>query len=456
MSDDFDCVVIGAGPGGYVGALRARQLGMRTAIVERARLGGRCLNQACIPAKAVLRAADLLDEARTAPEHGILTGGEDVGVDFAAVAARRDKVVERLTGGVSGLLSRHGVEVIEGEARLVPGGVRVDERTLRAPATIVATGSRPRGLPGVASAGRVIGTEEAWAFDEFPDSIAVVGAGPSGVELASAYARLGSEVILVELAEQVLPGEDADVVRPLERALRAQGVELHTGAGIEAVEADEAAVGFTVAGKRRSADWLVLATGREPDVASLGLDGLGARRDAGGLLEVDDEQRTAAAGVFAVGDLVSGPALAHKSSEEAIVAVEAAAGEVTLAVERELIPRVTFAAPALASVGLTEAAAREAGCDIVVGKVPFAAVGAGTLLDDRGGLVKIVAEGGSGRILGAHVVGARAPELLQQIVDTQALQGGVGDLARIVHSHPTLCEAVGEAARAAEGWLIHG
>jgi len=436
VSTDFDCVVIGAGPGGYVGALRARQLGMRTAVVERAQLGGRCLNQA--------------------PQHGILTGGEDVGVDFAAVAARRDKVVERLTGGVAGLLSRHGVEVLGGEARLVPGGVQVGDRTVNAGATIVATGSRPRDLPGVVRGGRVIGTEEAWAFVELPDSIAVVGAGPSGVELASAYARLGSEVTLIEVADQVLPGEDADVVRPLERALKTQGVGLLTGAGIEAVEAGESSVGFTVAGTRHAADWLVLATGREPDVDSLGLDRLGVRRDAGGLLEVDDQQRTAVEGVFAVGDLVAGPALAHKSSEEAIVAVEAAAGEVTLPVQRELIPRVTFAAPALAGVGLSEAAAREAGHEVAIGKVPFAAVGAGTLLDDRSGLVKIVAEAGSGQILGAHVVGARAPELLQQIVDTQALQGGVGDLARIVHSHPTLSEAIGEAARAAEGWLIHG
>ncbi|MBS1895544.1 MAG: dihydrolipoyl dehydrogenase [Actinobacteria bacterium] len=456
MSADLDCVVIGAGPGGYVAALRATQLGLRTAVVEREQLGGRCLNVACIPAKAVLRAADLLDEARAAPGYGILTGGEDVGVDFDAVAGRRDAVIAKLTGGVAGLLSRHGVEVITGEARLVPGGVRVGERTLIAPATIVAAGSRGTGLPGIEFGGRVIGTEEAWAFDELPGSIAVAGAGPSGVELASAYARLGSEVTLVEVAETVLPGEDADVVRPLERALKAQSVELLTGAGIEAVEADEAGVAFVVAGRRHAADWLVLATGREPDVAALGLDQLGVRRDQAGLLAVDDEQRTSVAGVFAIGDLVAGPALAHKSSEEGIVAAEAAAGGVTLPVGRELIPRVTFASPAVAAVGLTEAAARAAGHEIAVGKVPFAAVGAGTLLDDRGGLVKIVAESGSGQILGAHVVGSRAPELLQQIVDTQALQGGVGDLARIVHGHPTLSEAVGEAARAADGWLIHG
>jgi dihydrolipoamide dehydrogenase len=456
VSDAFDCIVIGAGPGGYVGALRARQLGLRTAVIERDRLGGRCLNQACIPAKAVLRAADLLDEARMAPEHGILTGGEDVGVDFGVVAARRGKVIERLTGGVSGLLSRHGVEVVTGEAILVPGGARVGERILTASATIVATGSRPRGLPGVDFGGRVIGTEEAWAFTELPDSIAVVGAGPSGVELASAYARLGSEVTLVEAADQILPGEDADVIRPLTRALHEQGVELLTGAGIEAVEEGERGVDFAVGSKHCTVDWLVLATGRVPDVASLGLDELGVRRDAQDLIEVDDEQRTSVSGVFAIGDIVGGPALAHKSSEEAIVAVEASAGRATVAVERDLIPRVTFAAPAVASVGLTEAAARGAGHDVLVGKVPFAAVGAGTLLGDRGGLVKIVATAADGEILGAHVVGPRAPELLQQIVDAQALQAGVGDLARIVHSHPTLCEAVGEAARAAEGWLIHG
>ncbi|HEU4600139.1 MAG TPA: FAD-dependent oxidoreductase, partial [Solirubrobacterales bacterium] len=323
MRERFDCVVVGSGPGGYVGALRAAQLGLRTAVVERDRLGGRCLNQACMPAKAVLRAADLLDEARAAPDFGILTG--ELAVDFGAVAGRRDSIVERLSGGVSGLLSRHGVEVFNGEARLVLGGVEVGGRLLRAGATILAAGSRRRGLAGIEFGGRVIGTEEAWGFDVLPVSLAVVGAGPSGVELASAYARLGSAVTLVEVAEQVLPGEDADVVRPLTRALRSQGVELLTGAGIETVEPGEDGVSFVAGGARREVDWLVLATGREPDADALGLDDLGIQRDAQGLIEVDGAQRTSAADVFAVGDLVAGPALAHKASEEAIVAAEAAA-----------------------------------------------------------------------------------------------------------------------------------
>ena len=453
MSDEFDLVVIGAGPGGYVGALRGAQLGLRTAVVERAAVGGRCLNQACIPAKATLRAADVLDGIRGASAHGIEVG--EPTVDFAGVAARRDSVISTLTGGVAGLLSRHRVEVIEGEARLQPRAVVVGDRVLASRAVLVATGSRPLGLPGVDFGGRVIGTEEAWSFDRLPDTLAVVGAGPSGVEVASAYARLGSAVMLIEVADQILPGEDPDVIKPLVRGLRADGVEILTGAGIEAVEATDTDVAFSVGGESRSADWMVLATGRGADLEPLGLDQLGVERDGRGLIVVDGEGRTSVPGISAAGDVVAGPALAHKASEEAIVAVEAIAGEPTVPVDHTNLPRVTFASPALASVGLSETEARAAGLDPTIGRVPFSAVGAGTVLGDRSGLIKIVA-GADGEILGAHIVGSRAAELLQQLVDTRALQGGVGDLARIVHSHPTLSEAVGEAARAADGWLIHG
>jgi dihydrolipoamide dehydrogenase len=454
VSDRFDVVVVGSGPGGYVGAIRAAQLGLRTAVVERAAVGGRCLNDACIPAKTVLRAADALDEVRNAGTFGIETTATRV--DFAAVQARREEVGRTLSAGVAALLRKHGVELVAGEARLVAGGVAVDAETLESPAVVLATGSRRRALPGLEFGGRVIGTEEAWRLEELPASLAVIGAGPSGVEIASAYARLGSAVVLVEALDQPLPGEDRDVARALARGLRDQGVELLTGARVDDVTRADDAVRFTVGGEARSVDWLVVAVGREPDVDALGLDDADLARDELGLLAVDDDQRTTLPGVFAVGDLVAGPALAHKASEEAVVAVEAIAGEPTTPVDRAFVPRVTFATPAVASVGLTEEQARTAGHDVLVGKVPYGAVGAGTVLGVRGGAVKLVADRDTRELLGAHIVGPKAPELLQELVTARALHGGVGDIARVIHGHPTLSEAVLEAARAADGWLIHG
>ncbi len=454
MSSAYDCVVVGAGPGGYVGAIRAAQLGQRVAIVERANVGGRCLNEACIPAKAVLRAADVLDEVRAAATFGIEAG--EPRVDFAGVSARRDEVVRTLTGGVAGLLRKHGIDVIAGEARLRPGGVEVNGRALDAAAVILATGSRRRALPDVPFGGRVIGTEEAWQLDTLPEALAVVGAGPSGVEIASAYARLGSAVTLVEGLDQVLPGEDRDVARVLARGLERQDIELLVGAPLDEVVADADGVTLAVGDVSRTVDLLVVAVGRAPDVDALGLDAAGVALDERGLIAVDEEQRTSAPGVFAIGDLVAGPALAHKASEEAVVAVEAAAGEPVTPVDRDFVPRVTFATPAVASVGLTEAQARDGGREPLVGKVPYGAVGAGTVLGDRTGLVKVIADGETRELLGAHIVGAKAPELLQELVTARAMHAGVGDLARVIHGHPTLSEAVLEAARAADGWLIHG
>jgi dihydrolipoamide dehydrogenase len=454
VSDRYDLVVVGAGPGGYVGAIRAAQLGLRTAVVERAEIGGRCLNEACIPAKAVLGAADALDAVRAAPAFGIM--GAEARVDFAAVQARRAEVVSTLTRGVAGLLGKRAIELVPGEARVCPGGVAVDGRVLEAGAVVLASGSRRRGLAGVDFGGRVIGTEEAWRLSELPATLAVIGAGPSGVEVASAYARLGAAVTLVEALDQVLPGEDADAARALARGLKGQGVEVLTGARVENVSSSADEVGFDAAGRELTVDWLVIAVGRVPDTEALGLSEAGVATDAQGLVQVDEEQRTSVAGVFAVGDLVAGPALAHKASDEAVVAVEAAAGEATQPVDRDFIPRVTFATPAVASVGLSEAQARARGIDPLIGRVPYGAVGAGTLLGERSGLVKLVADPHTRELLGAHIVGARAPELVQEIVAARTFQAGVSDLARVVHGHPTLSEAVLEAARAADGWLIHG
>jgi dihydrolipoamide dehydrogenase len=451
----YDCLVIGSGPGGYVAAIRAAQLGMKTAVIEKDQVGGRCLNYACIPAKAVLRVADVLTEVREAGEFGIRV--QEPTVDYAAVGQRREKVISTLTGGVAGLLKKNGIELIEGEGRLVaPRRVAVGDQQLEARTIVLATGSVKRSIPGAEFGGRVIGTEEAWALAELPGSMAVVGAGASGAEIASGYARLGTEVLLFEALERVLPTEDADISKLVERGLKRQGITVHTATLVEDISTTESNVKFTHGEDSREVDWLVIATGRAPDVDALGLDDAGVKFAETGLIEVDGAMRTSVEGIYAIGDLVRGPALAHKASDEGVIAVEDAAGMPTHPIEYIDVPRATFCTPNVGSFGLTEAQAREEGHDVVVGKVQYGAVGAGTIYGDRTGLVKVVGERKYGELLGGHIVGTRATELIQELVNIRALEGGFPELARIIHGHPTLSEAVMEAGRAADGWLIHG
>jgi dihydrolipoamide dehydrogenase len=455
-ASSYDCVVIGSGPGGYVTAIRAAQLGMKTACVESDQVGGRCLNYACIPAKAVLRVADILSEIREAGEFGIKVS--DPEIDYAGVSERRKKVISTLTGGVAGLLKKNKVDVIEGEGTLTgKGTLTVGGQEISAKTVVLATGSVKRPIPGAQFGGRVIGTEEAWALDELPKTMAVVGAGASGTEIASAYARLGVEVTLFEALERVLPTEDADISKLAERGFKRQGIDVHTSTLVTDIESSTSTCTFrhgeNVAGE---VDWLVIAAGRGADIEGLGLDAAGVKLGANGLIEVDGAMRTSVEGIYAIGDLVPGPALAHKASDEGVIAVEDAAGMSTHPIEYIDIPRATFCTPNVASFGLTEAQAREEGYDVVVGKVPYGAVGAGTVYGDRTGLVKVIGETKYGELLGGHIIGAKATELIQELVNARALEGGYPEVARLIHGHPTMSEAVMEAARAADGWLIHG
>jgi len=454
----YDVIVIGSGPGGYVAAIRAAQLGKKTAVVERDKIGGRCLNYACIPAKAVLRSADLLSEVRDAEDFGVHVGS--VEVDYAAIQVRRGKVVETLTSGVSMLFRKNGIDTIEGDATLTADGdVRVTgdegELLMGAGSVILATGSIPLGVPGVELGGRVIGTEEAWALQELPARLAVVGCGASGAEIASGFVRLGSEVILLEAADSALPAEDKDISRLVERGLKRQGIDIRTKTPIGDVQASDGGVSFSYGDERTEVDYVVIAAGRAADVEGLGLAEAGIELD-GRLVKVDGAQRTSRAGVYAIGDLVHGPALAHKASDEGIIAAEDIAGLATHPIAYADIPRATFCTPNVGSFGLTEEQAREQGHDVVVGKVPYGAVGGGTVYGDRTGLIKVVGEKRYGELLGGHIVGSRATELIQELVNVRALEGGFPELARIIHGHPTLSEAVMEAGRAADGWLIHG
>jgi dihydrolipoamide dehydrogenase len=452
----YDCIVIGSGPGGYVAAIRAAQLGMSTAVVEKDTVGGRCLNYACIPAKAFLRAADVLSEIDEAEDFGILVA--DRTVDFSKVFERRQKVVKTLTGGVAGLFKKNKIDYIEGVGSLTKdGNVKVGDTEIEArKAVVLATGSLPRPIPGTQFGGRVIGTEEAWAFQEQPGTLAVVGAGASGAEIASAYGRLGTKVQLFEALDRVLPTEDADISKAAGRRLAKQNMEIFTSTLVENVQNHDDKVTFTYGDQQGEADYLVIAAGRGPDVEGLGLEEAGVKLDDRGLVEIDGALRTSAKGVYAIGDIVKGPALAHKASDEGVIAVEDAAGLETHPIEYIDIPRATFCMPTVGSFGLTEEQAREQGMDVVVGKIQYGAVGAGTVYGDRSGVIKIVGDKRYGELVGGHIVGAKATELIQELVNARALEGGYPEVARIIHGHPTLSEGVMEAARAADGWLIHG
>ena len=458
-NDSYDCVVIGSGPGGYVAAIRAAQLGMKTAVVERDRMGGRCLNYACIPAKSVLRAADVYSTVSSAGRFGIQVDG--VSVDFGGVTKHRDQVVKTLTDGVGMLLEKNKVDVIEGQGAVnddgnVLIGGEFDGTEIEATTVVLATGSAAKPILGLSFGGRVMGTEATWALDELPESLAVIGAGASGTEVASAFGRLGTNVVMLEALPQILPIEDEEIAKAAAKEIAKQNVQIVTEANVESAEAGESSVKLSYGGEEHEFDYLCIAAGRSPDIDGLGLDEAGIELDDSGLIAVDDHLRTSVEGVYAIGDLVRGPALAHKASEEGVLAVEDAAGMEVRPLDRASIPAVTFCHPQVASFGMTEKQARDAGYDVVVGKVPMAAVGAPTVYGERGGMIKIVGDKKYGEMLGAHIVGVEAANLIEELVMAHELEGGFAEVARTVHPHPAFSEAVLEAARAADGWLIHG
>ena len=454
---EYDCIVIGSGPGGYVAAIRAAQLGMKTAVVERDRIGGRCLNYACIPAKSVLRVADILEEVRHAKDYGVSVNGGPT-VDYAGVSAHRDKVVKTLTGGVANLLKKNKVDVLEGTGALTSAGnVTVDGGDeIEAGKVVIATGSVSKPLLGLEFGGRVLSTETGWALDELPGRLAVIGAGASGTEIASAFGRLGTEVVLLEALPQILPLEDEEIAKVTAREIAKQNVEIVTGAKIdEAVAADDG-VTLSYGGDKEQFDYLCIAAGRAADVEALGLDAAGVEIDDTGHVKVNEYLQTTADGVYAIGDLVPGPALAHKASDEGVIAVEHAAGQSPHPLDYDFIPGATFCSPQVASFGLTEKQARDQGYDVVVGKVPVGAAGAATVYGDRSGMIKIIGDRKYGELIGGHIVSAKAADLIEELVVARQLEGGFSEVAHAVHPHPAFAEAVMEAARAADGWLIHG
>jgi dihydrolipoamide dehydrogenase len=454
MAESFDQIVIGGGPGGYVAAIRAAQLGQKTAVVERDKAGGRCLNYACIPAKTVLRTAEIFHEAQSSADLGVTVKGASL--DWEALGKRRAAVSASLSSGVEMLWKKGKIEFIQGDGSLTAeGNVKVGDDVYEAGAVTLATGSVALPIPEVEFGGRVVETWGAWSLPEQPKKIAVVGAGASGSEIASAYARFGTEVILIEMLDQILPAEDRDIAKVVERVFKKGGIEISTGAPVENVEAGKSSVKLSYGESTAEVDYLCIAGGRAPDVDGLGLKEAGVELEENGKVKVDPYQRTTNPKIYAIGDLVNAKALAHKASEEGIVAVETAAGAETHPVDQNLMVGATFCHPQVASVGLTEAAAKEAGHDVKVGKQKLGGVGGATVYDDKDGLVKLVVDAAYGEILGAHIVGNRACDMIAELVATMALEGGYQELARIVHPHPTISEAIPEAARAVEPGAIH-
>jgi dihydrolipoamide dehydrogenase len=454
MGESFDQIVVGGGPGGYVAAIRAAQLGQKTAVVERDKAGGRCLNYACIPAKTVLHSAEVYRQAQDSAELGVVAN--DVTLDWDAVGKRRAAVSASLSSGVKMLWDKNKIALIEGEGSLTPeANVKVGEEVYETAAVTLATGSVALPIPGVPFGDRVLDTWGAWSLPELPQKIAVVGAGASGCEIASAYGRFGVEVLLIEMLPQILPAEDKDVARVVERAFKKQNITISTGTPVAGVEETAKSVKFSYGEESAEVDYLLIAGGRAPDIEALGLKEAGVDLEENGKIKVDPYQRTSNPKVFAIGDLVNAKALAHKASEEGVVAVESAAGVETPPLPQGLVAGATFCHPQVASVGLTEAAAKEAGHEVKVGKFKLGGVGAATVYDDKDGIVKIVADAAYGEVLGAHIVGNRACDMIAELVATMALEGGYQELARTIHPHPTISEAVLDAARAVDGWATH-
>jgi dihydrolipoamide dehydrogenase len=455
----YDCIVIGSGPGGYVAAIRAAQLGMKTAVVEKNNVGGRCLNEACIPAKAMLRVAEVFMETQHAGDYGIEVEGATVNYDGAT--KHRDKVVKTLTSGVAMLFDKNKIDYIEGFGSVTDdGNVKIggqfDGTEIETDRVILAVGSVPKPILDLQFGKRVLDTAGMWLLNEQPKKLCIVGCGASGVEIGSALGRLGTQVTMLEAVDQILPLEDADISKAAAREIKKQNVRIETGANVEGAEVSDDGVKVSFNGEQDDFDYLVIAAGRAPDVEGLGLDEAGVERDDRGLIKVDERLRTSREGVWAIGDMVPGPALAHKASDEGIIAVEDSAGLDVHPIDYNFIPAVTFCHPQVASFGLTEAAAKEAGYDVVVGKIPMGAVGAPTVYGDRGGMVKIVGDKQYGEMIGAHIVSVKAADLIQELVNARELEGGYSEVARIIHAHPSFAEAVMEAARATDGWLIHG
>ncbi len=469
----YDVVVVGSGPGGYVAAIRAAQLGLKTAIVERENLGGVCLNWGCIPTKALIHNAEILEELHNAADYGF--SFDNLKVDFGKAVKRSRDIVSRQTKGVGFLMKKNKIEVIEGH------GVFVDSHTLQVTPSefkpeakeqritaanfIIATGARARSLPGTQIDGdRIIQYRDAIVLKEVPKKLIVVGSGAIGMEFSYVYSTYGAEVTVVEMLDQILPLEDAEVAAEVQKVFSKRGVTMLTSTRTEKVEIGADGVTVTVKNVKTdevqtlTADKVLMAIGVQPNTDSLGLDAAGVKVEKRGFIEIDEVMRTNVPHIYAIGDCTGKLALAHVASAMAIVAAETIAGAPTLPIPADryiFMPRATYCDPQVASLGYTEAQAKEKGFEVKVGKFPFMPNGKAQALNAKVGFVKIIADAKYGEILGAHLVGPGVTELLPELSLAQMMEITPAEIARNVHAHPTLSEVLMEAAHAVEGHPIH-
>ncbi|WP_053364041.1 dihydrolipoyl dehydrogenase [Bacillus sp. FJAT-27251] len=472
MAEEYDLVILGGGTGGYVAAIRAAQLGLKTAVVEKSSLGGTCLHKGCIPSKALLRSAEVFATAKRSDEFGVTTG--EVKIDFAKVQERKSKIVDQLHKGVQHLMKQGKIDVYEGTGRILgpsifspmPGTISVEmkdgsENEMLIPKNvIIATGSRPRTLPGLEVDGhKVVSSDEALELEQLPGSILIVGGGVIGIEWASMMSDFGVDVTVIEYADRIIPTEDREISREMQRLMKKKGIKIVTGAKVlpETLETgSEVVISAEVKGSQKEfrAEKLLVSVGRQANVEGIGLENTEIRVEKG-FIDVNEFYQTKESHIYAIGDCIGGLQLAHVASHEGLCAVEHIAGQNPDPIDYNLISKCIYSSPEAASVGLTEDEAKEKGFNVKTGKFSFRAIGKALVFGESDGFVKIVGDKDTDDILGVHMIGPHVTDMISEAGLAMVLDAASWEVARTIHPHPTLSEAIGEAALAVDGKAIH-
>lgn len=463
MAQQYDVLIIGSGPGGYVTAIRAAQLNLKTALIEKDKLGGICLNWGCIPTKALLKSAEVYEEISHAKDHGFKV--DNVSVDFPAVIKRSRRVADTNSKGVEFLMKKNKIDVIYGSGRLKKAGLaevtdKDGKKTeVSAKNIIIATGGRPRTIPGVEIDGdKVVSSREAMSLDKQPESLVVIGAGAIGVEFAYFYNTIGTKVTVVEMLDSLLPIEDKEITTILEKSFKKSGIKTHLSSKVESLKKSAKGVEVTISADGKTevlkADKALMAIGIQGNVENLNLDTVGVKQERG-FIKVNEWYETSVKGVYAIGDIIGPPLLAHVASHEGIVCVEKIAGKNPHKVDYNSVPGCTYCQPQVASIGMTEEKAKEAGFELKIGRFPYSASGKARAIGARDGMVKLIFDKKYGELLGAHIIGTEATELIAELGMAKALEATPVELSKTMHAHPTLSEMIMEAAGDADGEAVH-